>query len=79
MPVPKAAMDEDDLSPAGKDEVRGAGQIAPMQAKPETQRVNEPADDDFRFSILALDQSHLAAARRIGHGFQAACLLAGPA
>jgi hypothetical protein len=41
--------------------------------------VNEPADDDFRFSILALDQSHLAAARRIGHGFQAACLLAGPA
>lgn len=40
MPVPKAAVDEDDLASRREDEIGRAGKIAPMQSVSIAQRMN---------------------------------------
>lgn len=62
MPVPEAAMHEDDLVSARKHQVRRAGQTAHVQPKPEAQRVQRPTNDNLRLCVLATDARHERAA-----------------
>lgn len=51
MPMPEAAVDEDDRPIAGEHQVGRAGQIPTMEAEAITQSVRRPADDQFRLGI----------------------------
>ena len=71
MPVPEAAMDEDYRLVAREDEVRLAGQFLYMQPEPQTERMQCPADLEFRLRVGTSDRRHIAAARdnvvNVGH------------
>jgi hypothetical protein len=59
MPVPEAAVHENDLSSARKHEVRGARQAADVESVPEAERVDESPNDHLGFRILAPDARHI--------------------
>jgi hypothetical protein len=58
MAVPKAAMHEDDLPTATKDEVRATGELSNMQSVPIAKTVEEFSDGEFRLGIFRLYATH---------------------
>lgn len=70
--VPKTAMDKDDLSPAGEDQIGVAWQVAAMEPVAVSHPVDEPPDRHFWLHTLAADCAHVGAALEgrnpISHG-----------
>jgi len=62
MPVPEAAVDEDDRTPPRKNDVGFAWQITAVDAKPESPLVQQAADQLFGLRVAATDPGHHAAA-----------------
>src|SRR5687767_11677575 len=60
--MPKAAMNEDNGSPASEDKVRLAGKVLPVKAVSKTAGVQPSSDGQFGRSILTTDTSHVLAA-----------------
>lgn len=60
--MPKAAVDKDHLTLAGKYQIWVAGQIFSVEAKSEAQRMGESPNRHFRFHALASDGAHIGAA-----------------
>ena len=58
MSVPEAAMHENDFSTRGKDDVRFARQIGPMQAVAIAHSMQQPTYDHLGLRIAALDRAH---------------------
>jgi hypothetical protein len=58
MPVPKTAMNEDDLTIFGEDKVWFARKAGDMQAKSVTARVHNAPHQYFRLRVLASDERH---------------------
>jgi hypothetical protein len=56
--VPKAAVNEDDFSEGGKDNVGGAGKVATVEAEAVAERVDESTDEHFGFRVLAANRPH---------------------
>lgn len=56
--MPKAAVDEDDLAPRGKDQIRFARQSRAMEPKTVAQPVDQASDVNFGRAALALDPPH---------------------
>ena len=72
MPVPEAAVDEDDSAIAREDQVGLAGQFAAVQAITIAEAVKAAADEQFGPGVLAPDAGHHTAAHlrtdHVGHG-----------
>lgn len=72
MPVPEAAMHEDDGVQLGKNEIRSTGEILSMQAKAIAAAVQFAADDQFGLCIRAMHAAHdrrpLRRGEHVGHG-----------
>lgn len=62
MPVPKATVDEDDLPPAGEDEIGFAGKVLAVQPEAVAHAVNEAADQQLDLAVLGADAAHQLAA-----------------
>lgn len=56
--MPKAAVDEDDLSPLGENYVWSAGQYFPVETVAESHAMDETADRDFSPTVAVLDRAH---------------------
>ena len=72
MPVPEAAVNEDDFVKPPEDQIRLAGKIRDMQAVAEAHRVDHTANGHFRRCIHAAYSRHVGAAFGGGqfiHGF----------
>ena len=69
MTVPKATMNENNLSPARKYEVRRSGQISTVQAKSITESMSQTANAHFRDRVLAANSGHQRASFRIYQWF----------
>lgn len=59
MPVPKAAVNEDDDSPARKNEIGATGQIAAMEAIPQPCGVQAPTQEELRLSVAPANTRHV--------------------
>ena len=55
VPMPEAAMHQDNGLPFWKDDVWLAGQILAVELKPKAKRVQVSANDNFGLGIAALD------------------------
>jgi hypothetical protein len=64
MPMPEAAMDKDNGSPFGKDNIRRARQAPIMEPKAKAFRMQCLANEHFGLGVSALDTGHHA-----GSGF----------
>jgi hypothetical protein len=53
VPVPEASVDEDDLAPTWKYEVRASGQITSVKPKPVAESMRESSDDHLGACVLA--------------------------
>jgi aspartate/methionine/tyrosine aminotransferase len=62
--VKKTTMHENNFSPAGKNQIRFAGQILSVQAVTIAEFVNYRAHYHFRFCIPASDTRHIKTALR---------------
>ena len=62
MPVPEAAVDEDDFPAAGKDEIRLARQVLAVQPEAVAHAVDEAADQQLDLAVLGADAAHQLAA-----------------
>lgn len=60
MPMPEAAMDMDNGSPFGKDDIGPARQTPIMKSKAEARRMECLANEHLWLGILALDPGHHA-------------------
>ena len=58
MPVPEAAVNENDLSPARKNDIRLSRKVLPVKAEPVAKCVEFPADNQLRPCVLGLDRPH---------------------
>ncbi len=58
MPVPEAAVDEDNLAVPGKNDIGAAGKVLAMKSKPVTALMQNRPDDKFRPRILAANAAH---------------------
>ena len=61
MPVPEAAVDKDNGSVLGKDDVRRPGKIASVEAVPEAHSVEEGPNRELGARILVADARHYLA------------------
>lgn len=59
MPVPEAAVDEDNGFIFGQNNIRFTGQGADVFAEAISGAVQHGADEDFRFRILSPDSRHI--------------------
>ena len=59
--MPEAAMNEDDLSQPGKDQIGSARQITAVQAEPVSQAMSRPPDRELRLRVRLCDAPHLGA------------------
>lgn len=62
MPVPEAAMNEDDLPARGKDDVWATGEVSPVEPVSIAELVEKSADGPLRSRILTPDPPHVLAA-----------------
>jgi hypothetical protein len=62
MPMPEAAMYEDDRAEPSKDDVRPARESLYMHAESKTHSVKQRADNFLWFRILTWDTAHVPAA-----------------
>ena len=62
MPVPEAAMDEDDRTPSRKNDVGFSWQVPAVDAKPEAPAVQQASDQLLGLRVAAADSGHHAAA-----------------
>jgi len=60
MAMPETAMNQYDGIIFGQNDIRPAGQFAPMEPVPETKLVQAMPDQDFRSGILGPDPAHHA-------------------
>lgn len=60
MPMPETAVNEDDLAPPRKHEVRVPWQVFPVQPIPIPQTMHESAHPHLRLRIVAVHPSHCA-------------------
>jgi hypothetical protein len=60
MPVPEAAVDENDCLEPGEDEVRLARKVGHVQTVSESKRVEAAAQQHFGLRVLAPDARHHA-------------------
>jgi hypothetical protein len=60
MPVPETAVNEDDLAPLRKHEIRVPRQLFPVQPIPIPQTIHESAHPHLRLRIFAVHPSHRA-------------------
>ena len=67
--VPKASMNEHDLAPSGKDEVRRTRQVLSVQTETIAERMGQTANAHFRARVLATNSRHERAALRIYQWF----------
>lgn len=58
MPVPEAAMDENDCIAAWEDQVWLPRKLLPGQMEPKSPPMQEPPDDEFRLRVPAADGRH---------------------
>jgi hypothetical protein len=72
MPMPEAAVNEDNFLPSRKNDVRPAGKIPTVQAVTETEPPEEPSDPPFRFGVLGPDPAHPLASFERGQGVHGA-------
>ena len=59
MPVPEAAMHEDDSAAPRKRQIRASWQILTMQPEAKAQRMQPLAQQHFRLRVLAADAAHI--------------------
>ena len=59
MPMPIAAMNEDDLAPLSEDDIRTPGQLLTMKPIAITQTMQHRSDQEFRLCISASDARHV--------------------
>jgi hypothetical protein len=59
MAMPEAAVNEDNLSPARKNQVRRTRQVSSMKTKPIPLPVRNASDNEFRLGMLAPDSAHI--------------------
>ena len=64
VPVPEAAVDEDDSLIFRQDDVRPAGQGADVFAEAVSGAVEHGADEDFRLRVLSFNTAHIPRAFR---------------
>ena len=71
MPVPEAAVDEDDRAVFGEDDIRAPWQIASVEAIAEPERKETSPDHVLRLGVLSSNPGHAVAAlargQDIGH------------
>ncbi len=61
MPVPEAAMNEDDLQPGGKHQVRATWEILAIHLKSVSQHVRQVLHHELGDSALGPNQAHALA------------------
>jgi hypothetical protein len=59
VPVPEAAVDENDEPARAQHDVRLSGQSGAVETKAQSHGVEEPAHDQFRCRVLAADARHV--------------------
>jgi hypothetical protein len=59
--MPETAMNQDDQSSTGENDVGSAGKIAPMKPEANSKPVQDSADGDFRSRILRPNPGHHSA------------------
>ena len=59
MPVPEAAVDEDDGLVFAQDDIGLAGKVLAMEAEAVAGAVEHGTDEQFGLGILALDRGHI--------------------
>lgn len=69
--MPEAAVNEDDASPAGKNDVGASGQRANVKAEPVSESVQKASDDTLRARVATANSLHYGAAflgrERVSH------------
>lgn len=56
--MPEATMNKNYAAPGRKDQIRASRQICAMEAVPDVERADEPADNFLRTGIRGADTSH---------------------
>ena len=60
MPIPEATVHENDAAVLGKNAVRAAWQILPVETKSHPNGVQGPTDGHYRGGVLPTDRRHVA-------------------
>ena len=68
MSVPEAAPYFDDLSVSGQHDIRRSRQVFSVKPEAVAKGMDQTADDQLGFGVLASDQRHLGAAGTSCHG-----------
>lgn len=58
MPVPEAAVNEDNLPMTRENQIRPARKILPVKTEAQPEGVSDAADDQFRAGVGAADSRH---------------------
>ena len=68
--MPKASMNKEGFSKAGKNEIRAAGEVAAVKAIAVTHAMNEVPHDHFGLGVYGSDTSHAFATFGRGEGIR---------